>query len=96
MKNEKYFLDWEETFSAGASLAGGKGWNLSRLAHYGFDVPLGGTVTTAAYYSFIQENGLENKLREVANYASQNERDEATLILKLDQLRENFRKGKTI
>jgi len=94
MKNEKYFLDWEETFSAGASLAGGKGWNLSRLAHYGFDVPLGGTVTTAAYYSFIQENGLENKLREVANYASQNERDEATLILKLDQLRENFRKGK--
>ncbi|HZK54897.1 MAG TPA: PEP/pyruvate-binding domain-containing protein [Desulfosporosinus sp.] len=94
MKHEKYFLDWEETFSAGASIAGGKGWNLGRLAHYGFEVPLGGTVITEVYYSFIQENGLEDKLREVANYASQNERNEATLILKLDQLRENIRKGK--
>ena len=94
IKNEKYFLDWEETFSAGASIAGGKGWNLGRLAHYGFEVPSGGTVTTAVYNSFIEENGLEDKLREVANYASQNGRDEATLILKLDQLRENIRKGK--
>lgn len=91
---EKYFLDWEETFSAGVNLVGGKGWNLGRLAHYGFDVPLGGTVTTKAYAVFIQENGLADSLREVSAYASQSVPDEAVLIPKLTKLRESFCQGK--
>lgn len=90
---EKYFLDWEETFSAGVNLAGGKGWNLGRLAHYGFDVPLGGTVTTKAYTVFIQENGLADQMREAAACASQSVPDEAALMLKLNKLRESFCQG---
>lgn len=95
MNNGKYFLDWEETFSAGANLAGGKGWNIGRLVHYGFEVPEGGTVSTLAYHSFILENGLENTIQDVVKYANQVEHNEETLQVKLDQLRENFRQGKT-
>jgi pyruvate,water dikinase len=46
---EGVMLTWEQAFMAGTSLAGGKGWHLSRLDRYGFLVPRGGVLSSAVY-----------------------------------------------
>jgi pyruvate,water dikinase len=47
------------------AVAGGKGANLSRLIRAGFPVPLGFTVTTAAYDAFTTANGLRTFVETV-------------------------------
>ena len=42
-------LTWDEAFAAGSAVVGGKGWNLARLARYGFAVPRGGVVAASVY-----------------------------------------------
>ena len=42
-------LNWDEAFDAGTAVVGGKGWNLARLARYGFAVPRGGVVAASVY-----------------------------------------------
>lgn len=42
-------LSWPEAFAAGVSRCGGKGWNLARLARYGFPVPDGFVIEATAY-----------------------------------------------
>ena len=42
-------LTWDQAFAAGSAAAGGKGWNLARLARYGFAVPRGGVVAASVY-----------------------------------------------
>ncbi len=42
-------LTWARAFAAGSAVVGGKGWNLARLARYGFPVPPGGVVGAAVY-----------------------------------------------
>ena len=42
-------LTWDEAFDAGTAVVGGKGWNLARLARYGFAVPRGGVVAASVY-----------------------------------------------
>lgn len=42
-------LDWQEAFTAGIAVVGGKGWNLARLHRYGFPVPAGGVLPAALY-----------------------------------------------
>jgi pyruvate,water dikinase len=37
----KYLLTWEDAFLSGTNTSGGKGWNLSCLARYGFRIPTG-------------------------------------------------------
>ncbi len=46
---QEQLLTWEQAFAAGAAVAGGKGWNLARLARYGFEVPRGGVVAASVY-----------------------------------------------
>lgn len=50
-------LTWEEAYEAGAAVCGGKGYNLARLARYGFRVPRGGVLPAGAPLSDI-EGGL--------------------------------------
>ena len=38
------FLDWGQSYQAGPSVCGGKGYNLARLERYGFRVPRGGVL----------------------------------------------------
>jgi len=52
------FLNWQEAYEAGAAVCGGKGYNLARLARYGFRVPRGGVLPAGAPLSQIQ-HGLE-------------------------------------
>ena len=57
------FLDWNEVFTAGVAVAGGKGWNLARLDRYGFPVPPGGVLTAQAYRDFVFNNRMDEKLQ---------------------------------
>src|SRR5271157_4754695 len=52
------FLNWQEAYDAGAAVCGGKGYNLARLARYGFRVPCGGVLPAGAPLSEIR-HGLE-------------------------------------
>jgi len=46
-------LSYDAAVAAGPSVVGGKGWNLGRLACYGFDVPTGGILTADAYRAHL-------------------------------------------
>jgi len=47
------FLDWGQAYQAGVAVCGGKGYNLARLARYGFRVPRGGVLPSGAPLSEI-------------------------------------------
>ena len=47
-------------------MVGGKARSLSRMSNSGFRVPAGFICTTAAYRSFVAENGLQKQLLELA------------------------------
>ncbi|UCG39542.1 MAG: PEP/pyruvate-binding domain-containing protein, partial [bacterium] len=71
MKNSggSMFMSWEETFEAGVTLSGGKGWNLARLDRYGFPVPAGGVLAARAYDQFVRHNRMEGSLEAAAREA---------------------------
>jgi rifampicin phosphotransferase len=48
-------LTWDETFAAGPLVCGGKGYNLARLARYGFRVPAGAVLPAAAYRETMRD-----------------------------------------
>ena len=52
------FLGWKQAYEAGPAACGGKGYNLARLARYGFRVPRGGVLPAGASVSAIRD-GLE-------------------------------------
>jgi rifampicin phosphotransferase len=52
------FLDWREAYEAGVEVCGGKGYNLARLARYGFRVPRGGVLPARAPLAGIR-GGLQ-------------------------------------
>lgn len=49
----KSLLNWYEAYEAGPSVCGGKGYNLARLARYGFPVPRGGVLPVGVSISEI-------------------------------------------
>ena len=51
-------LNWNQAYEAGPSVCGGKGYNLARLARYGFRVPHGGVLPAGASIAEIGP-GLE-------------------------------------
>lgn len=67
LSNNQNFLYWPDAFSAGEALVGGKGWNLARLARYGFKIPKGGVLVVQAYLDFLTENNLVELINNVAN-----------------------------
>jgi len=50
-------LAWAEAVGAGPAVCGGKGYNLGRLARYGFRVPDGGVLTAEAYRLAMRDGG---------------------------------------
>jgi pyruvate,water dikinase len=55
-------LSYADAVTAGPSVVGGKGWNLGRLARYGFDVPMGGVLTADAYRAHLAGADVESLL----------------------------------
>ncbi|MEK7468978.1 MAG: PEP/pyruvate-binding domain-containing protein [Planctomycetota bacterium] len=59
-------LSWDDAFRAGPRLAGGKGWNLGRLARYGFNVPDGFVLSADVYREFTGTGALKRLAGEFA------------------------------
>ncbi|SPF47280.1 Phosphoenolpyruvate synthase/pyruvate phosphate dikinase (fragment) [Candidatus Desulfosporosinus infrequens] len=89
----KYFLTWDEAFQFGIQQAGGKGWNLGRLARYGFKIPLGGVLTTRAYDEFIKHNSLEDRVKNISESVTFGNIEEPKNQDQLSQLREKIKAG---
>lgn len=53
-----YILSWAQAFEAGLTACGGKGYNLARLARYGFAVPDGGVIVSDVYRDLMQQPDL--------------------------------------
>ncbi len=61
-----FIFNWDEAVQAGVDKVGGKGWNLGRLARYGFNIPPGIVISTELYQQFIEHNGLTAYLDELS------------------------------
>lgn len=86
-------LSWNEVHEAGVGVAGGKGWNLARLARYGLPVPAGAVLSTEVYRAFVWHNNLQTAIAEMAsNISVENIHTESTLTL-LETLRSGFLNG---
>ncbi|CQR74948.1 Phosphoenolpyruvate synthase [Sporomusa ovata DSM 2662] len=62
-RDNNYVVSWGEAFPLGVNVVGGKAWNLSRLDRYGFKIPCGSVLTTAAFQEFIDYNQLSEFLK---------------------------------
>lgn len=89
----KYLLTWEEAFQSGISLVGGKGWNLGRLAQYGFSIPQGIVLTAQAYDEYIKYNQLEEIAYKLSSLTTLENLNEADVKDRLDQLKEKIMGG---
>lgn len=89
----KYFLTWDEAFQSRVQQAGGKGWNLGRLAQYGFKIPMGGVLTTRSYEEFIKHNRLQDMIKNISQSVTAGNIDEINNQDKLSQLREKIKAG---
>lgn len=90
---EGIFLDWPACFQAGVHVVGGKGWNLGRLARYGFPLPVGGVLTTIAYVKFIEHNRLRETIKDVANTVTIANLGEIDIQAQLEALQNTFMHG---
>ncbi|AFQ45371.1 PEP/pyruvate-binding domain-containing protein [Desulfosporosinus meridiei] len=90
---EKYFLTWDEAVQSGVQVAGGKGWNLGRLAQYGFKIPRGGVLTTCAYEEFIKYNCLQDMVNNITQTVTGENLDETNHQDSLNQLRSKIKAG---
>lgn len=89
-----FFLNWPEAFEAGTESVGGKGWNLGRLARYGFRVPAGGVLTAKAYRRFVEFNDLHKDLGEIADIVTINTIGQKETGQKLALIREKILQGR--
>src|SRR3989344_4253382 len=62
---KKHIVWFEEVDKEDVGLVGGKGANLGEMLRAGFPVPYGFIVTSYAYFSFIEENKLSPKIKEL-------------------------------
>jgi len=62
----RYTIPFSQLNRADIARAGGKGANLGEMTAAGFPVPSGFVLTTAAYDAFVQANGLQVQIVELA------------------------------
>ncbi|MEN6391332.1 MAG: PEP/pyruvate-binding domain-containing protein [Syntrophomonas sp.] len=93
-ESSRVFLAWPEAFQAGAPAAGGKGWNLGRLDHYRFKIPLGGVLTAEVYKSYLLENKLTEDIKDIERSISIDNIENRNNERKLHLLREKMEVGK--
>jgi phosphohistidine swiveling domain-containing protein len=57
-----FILSYSEAFEKGTCKAGGKGWNLSRLDRYKFNIPKGFIISTDLYLKVISSENINLKI----------------------------------
>lgn len=72
MKKDSYILWFNQVNSQDITLVGGKGANLGEMMKIGLPVPNGFIVTSKAYYDFIKENNLGEKIKEILRNVDKN------------------------
>jgi rifampicin phosphotransferase len=77
---------YEQAFSDGPEIVGGKGWNLSRLARYGFPVPDGGVLAAEGYRRHLEAAGIMERVGALAD-VSASEADHPDVVARLGQIR---------
>jgi Phosphoenolpyruvate synthase/pyruvate phosphate dikinase len=90
---ENYICNWDEASQSGVQQVGGKGWNLGRLARYGFRVPKGVVLTTQAYDEFIKQNRLQYLTENISKSLNAGNIDEAEFRGRLDQLNKKIKES---
>lgn len=88
---QRWMLDWNEAAAAGSTVVGGKGWNLGRLFRYGFQVPAGGVVSSAAYEQFMNDPRLKQRQDELLTMSA-DDATSAANVERLGQMQEAIRK----
>jgi len=88
-----YFLTWDKAVQVGVQKAGGKGWNLGRMAKYGFKIPNGGVLTTQAHDQFIKYNNLQDLADRVSQSITGENLDETSSQDNLILLRQKIKEG---
>ncbi len=63
VKSQKAVVLFNEVGRNDVGLVGGKGANLGEMTNAGIPVPPGFIVTAAAYFDFVKEAGLQNKIK---------------------------------
>ena len=72
-------LSWSEAFQAGRSRCGGKGWNLARLARYGFAVPAGGVLTVEACDEILSRPEVSSLARSLSPISAEDALTQSTI-----------------
>lgn len=67
MTSQKFVFWFNEVDKNDIPLVGGKGANLGEMIQNHIPIPNGFIVSSKAYYQFIEENKLKNKIREILN-----------------------------
>jgi pyruvate,water dikinase len=65
-----YTIPFSQLNKSDIPVAGGKGANLGEMTAAGFPVPSGFVLTTAAYNAFVQANGLQQQIVDLAQTVS--------------------------
>jgi len=79
--DKKLVLWFRDVDKKDIALVGGKGANLGEMTKAEFPVPQGFIVTAQAYYQFIKENDLSQKIRDIlekVNYEDSNDLNRAS------------------
>lgn len=77
----EYVLTWRQAAAAGSAYAGGKGYNLGRMEAFGFNVPTGLILSSAAYRAFIEHNTLDTLMDKVSTVVTGDNVQENTSLL---------------
>jgi pyruvate,water dikinase len=85
-------LDLNQAVEAGPNVCGGKGWNLGRLARFGFPVPAGGVLVADAYTRFMAAPAIQDWCQELADVSAEVALDPAVAKV-LEHLRDEIEEG---
>ncbi|GAB2713611.1 PEP/pyruvate-binding domain-containing protein [Arthrobacter bambusae] len=66
-----YIYNFADVQAADVAVAGGKGVGLGNLVRAGLPVPPGFVLTTAAYEAFVDANGIQSRIQELAALPSE-------------------------
>ncbi|MEW1823070.1 PEP/pyruvate-binding domain-containing protein [Arthrobacter sp. NPDC080031] len=66
-----YIYNFAEVQAGDVAMAGGKGVGLGKLVRAGLPVPPGFVLTTAAYEAFVDANGIQARIQELAALPSE-------------------------
>lgn len=79
-KNVVWF---DEVDKGDINLVGGKGANLGEMTQAGFPVPKGFIITAHAYFEFLKQNNLEQKIKHLLNTLNFDKHDSLEQVSKL-------------